>query len=415
MLKTPIARGVTLATLGATLAIPSMAQAAFIEDTKAGLELRNFYMNSDNRQDGAAKSKSDEWAQGFLLRIESGFTEGPVGFGVDALGLLGVKLDSSPDRTGTGILPVDNDGSAPDDYSQLGLTAKAKISKTILKVGTLEPKNMALARSDSRLLPQTFKGGQIVSNEIEGLTLDAGYIKEVNQRNDSHYDDLTASLNGASLGGGSIDDFIFAGATYKLMDNLTGAYYYSNLEEAYKQHSFNLIHVLPLGEKQSLKTDLRYARSTDDGSSNVDNKAFGAMVTYSVSGHSFGLGYQEMNGDTGFAYVGGGTDPYLVNYVMIGADFAKADEKSWQARYDFNFASIGIPGLSLMTRYVSGDDFGAGGNGKEWERNTDITYVFQEGALKNLGVKWRNGTYRSNTDRDIDQNRLIVSYTIPLM
>src|SRR5690606_15628554 len=133
--------------------------------------------------------------------------------------------------TGTGILPVDNDGTAPDDYSQLGLTAKAKISKTILKVGTLEPKNMALARSDSRLLPQTFKGGQIVSNEIEGLTLDPGYIKEVNQRNDSHYDDLTASLNGGSLGGGSIDDFIFAGATYKLMDNLTGAYYYSNLEE----------------------------------------------------------------------------------------------------------------------------------------------------------------------------------------
>ena len=38
MLKTPIARGVALATLGATLAIPTMAQAAFVEDTKAGLE-----------------------------------------------------------------------------------------------------------------------------------------------------------------------------------------------------------------------------------------------------------------------------------------------------------------------------------------------------------------------------------------
>src|SRR3546814_8720222 len=60
MLKTPIARGVALATLGATLAIPSMAQAAFIEDTKAGLELRNFYMNSDSRQDGAAQSKRSE-------------------------------------------------------------------------------------------------------------------------------------------------------------------------------------------------------------------------------------------------------------------------------------------------------------------------------------------------------------------
>jgi hypothetical protein len=272
---------------------------------------------------------------------------------------------------------------------------------------------MAVARSDSRLLPQTFKGGQLVSNEIKGLTLDLGYLTEVNERNDSHYDDLKAQLRGGTTAN-EIDNFIFAGASYKLLDNMTGSYYYSNLEEAYKQHSFNVVHVQPLGEGQSLKTDLRYARSSDDGSSTVDNKALGGMVTYSVSGHSFGLAYQEMRGDTGFAYLDG-TDPFLVNYVMIAADFAKADEKSWQARYDYNFAAIGIPGLTFMTRYVTGDDFGAGGNGKEWERDTDIAYVFQDGALKNLGVKWRNGTYRSNSNRDIDQNRLIVSYTIPLM
>ncbi|MEL7558549.1 OprD family porin [Stutzerimonas chloritidismutans] len=414
MLKTPIARGVALATLGATLAIPTMAQAAFVEDAKAGLELRNFYMNSDNRSvPSSSQSKSEEWAQGFLLRAESGYTEGTVGFGVDALGLLGVKLDSGRGRTGTGLLPTDNDGSAPDEYSELGLTAKAKISNSILKVGTLEPKNMAVARSDSRLLPQTFKGGQLVSNEIKGLTLDLGYLTEVNERNDSHYDDLKAQLRGGTTAN-EIDNFIFAGASYKLLDNLTGSYYYSNLEEAYKQHSFNVVHVQPLGEGQSLKTDLRYAHSSDDGSSTVDNKALGGMVTYSVSGHSFGLAYQEMRGDTGFAYLDG-TDPFLVNYVMIAADFAKADEESWQARYDYNFAAIGIPGLTFMTRYVTGDDFGAGGNGKEWERDTDIAYVFQDGALKNLGVKWRNGTYRSNSTRDIDQNRLIVSYTIPLM
>jgi|TARA_R100000789_G_scaffold92373_1_gene90893 hypothetical protein len=425
MLKTPIARGVALATLGATLSIPTMAQAAFVDDSKVNLELRNFYFNGDNRDETAAQSKAEEWAQGFILRAESGYTEGTVGFGVDALGLLGVKLDSGRGRVGTGLLPgaysqnaageVTND-AAPDDFSSLGVTAKAKISKTVLKVGAIEPKNMAIARSDSRLVPQVFQGGQIISNEIDGLTLDAGYLTQVNNRNSSNYEDLAASLNGGAVAkGNEVDDFAFAGASYKLLDNLTGSYYYSNLEEAYKQHSFNLVHVLPIGEGQSLKTDLRYARSTDDGSSTVDNKALGGMVTYTVSGHSFGLGYQEMNGDTGFAYVGGGTDPYLVNYVMIGADFAKADEESWQARYDYNFAAMGIPGLTFMTRYVTGDNFGTNGRGKEWERDTDIGYVFQEGALKNLGVKWRNGTYRSNIDREVDQNRLIVSYTIPLM
>jgi len=424
MLKTPIARGVALATLGATLAIPTMAQAAFIEDTKAGLELRNFYYNSDNRQDGASQSKQDEWAQGFLLRVESGYTEGTVGFGVDALGLLGVKLDSSPDRTGTGLLPAGDSGRAPDDYSELGLTAKAKVSKSVLKVGTLQLKNPAIATSDSRLLPAVMRGGQLVSNEIDGLTLDLGYIDQINNRNSTNYEDMAVNTSGKGItidgatvadSGLTADEFVYLGGTYKVTKDLSASYYYSNLEDFYKQHALNLIHVLPIADGQSLKTDLRYQRSKDDGNSNVDNKAFGAMVTYSISGHSFGLGYQKMSGDTGFAYVGGNIDPYLVNYVQIG-DFAKTDEKSWQARYDFNFAAVGIPGLSFMTRYLSGDDFGANGDGKEWERNTDIGYTFQEGALKNLNLKWRNATFRTTgTGNDIDQNRLIVSYTIPLM
>ncbi|MCQ4301352.1 OprD family porin [Pseudomonas songnenensis] len=424
MLKTPIARGVALATLGATLAIPTMAQAAFIEDTKAGLELRNFYFNRDFREVASTEnSKAEEWAQGFLLRVESGYTEGTVGFGVDALGLLGVKLDSGGGRTGSGLLPADGDGSA-DDYSMLGLAAKAKVSETVLKVGTLQLKNMAISSSDSRLLPQTFQGAQIVSKEIQGLTLDGGYLNRANHRNSSNNEALAYGGKGAAVGetaidSSDVDDFIFAGASYKLTNDLTASYYYSNLEEVYKQHSTNLVHILPLGDKQSLKTDLRYARSSEDGSSNVDNRALGAMLTYSLSGHSFGLGYQKMSGDTGFAYVGEVTDPYLVNYVQIN-DFAIADMKSWQARYDFNFASVGIPGLTFMTRYVTGDNVerGAGqSEGKIWERDMDIGYTFQEGTLKNLNVKWRNATARGNiaANNDVDENRLIVSYTIPLM
>ncbi|WP_437269681.1 OprD family porin [Stutzerimonas balearica] len=433
MLKTPIARGVALATLGATLVIPTLAQAAFIEDTKANLELRNFYFNRDFRQEGASQSKQEEWAQGFLLRVESGYTEGTVGFGVDALGLLGVKLDSGAGRAGGGsqLLPGDGD-SAADDFSEVGLTAKAKLSNSVLKVGTLQPKNMAIATSDSRLLPAVSRGAQLVSNEIDGLTLDVGYLDQLNDRASSNYDDFVINGGETKKSNGSIaagskgitgtygetsDEFLFVGGTYKLTKDLSAAYYYSNLEDFYKQHAVNLIHVLPIAEGQSLKTDLRYQRSTDDGNTNVDNKAFGAMVTYSLSGHSFGLGYQKMSGDTGFAYVGGNIDPYLVNYVQIG-DFANKDEKSWQARYDFNFAAVGIPGLTLMTRYITGDNFDRAGvsEGKEWERDTDLAYTFQTGALKNLNVKWRNATFRSNgTANDLDENRLIVSYTIPLM
>ena len=334
--------------------------------------------------------------------------------------MFGFKLDSGDGTAGSGLLVPDrSSGGSQDNYSGLAVAAKAKISKSTLRVGGMQFKNQAIASSDARLLPQIFQGGHLLSQEIDGLTLDMGHVREVNNRNSNDYEDIALTTGGrrgiTTTGGVTTDSFSFFGGSYKLTPDLTAGYYHSRLEDMYKQNSFNLVHVLPLGDKQTLKTDLRYARSTDESRSNIDNKALGAMVTYGIEGHSFGLGYQKMSGDTGFAYING-TDPFLLNYVQI-SDFANKDEKSWQARYDFNFASIGIPGLTFMTRYLTGDNVELGANrseGKEWERNTELMYVFQEGALKNLGVRWRNATVRSNFANNIDENRLIVSYTLPL-
>ena len=431
---TPLARAVAFATVGAAMLVPSLAQAAFVEDSKASLELRNFYFNRDFRQghdDAPAlgtvtgkapevRSKSEEWAQGFLLRLESGYTEGTVGFGVDALGTLGIKLDSGRGTSGSGLLLVDREtGEAQDTFGDLGVTAKAKVSNSVLKVGTLLPTLPTVTRSDSRLLPQTFQGAHLNSLEIDGLTLDLGMLNRVNNRDSQDHETMlitTGGRRGISVAPGTdSDEFNFASASYKWNSQLTTGYHYGNLEDFYRQHIVNVVHALPIGEDHSFKSDLRYARSLDAGTSNVDNKAMGALFTYSLQGHSLGLGYQSMTGETGFAYING-TDPFLVNYVQIG-DFANRDEKSWQARYDYNFASIGIPGLTFMTRYLSGDNVDLGANraeGKEWERNSELMYVFQQGALKNLGLRWRNATVRSNFANDLDENRLIVSYTLPL-
>ena len=88
------------------------AEGGFFEDSKATLSARNYYFSRDFSDIvGANKqSKAEEWAQGFILDFKSGYTPGTVGFGVDALGLLGIKLDSSPDRANTGLLPVHGDG-----------------------------------------------------------------------------------------------------------------------------------------------------------------------------------------------------------------------------------------------------------------------------------------------------------------
>ena len=420
MSRSTLNHAAVLTALGSTLALSPQAFAEFLAGSKASVELRNFYFNRDFRQDNAAQSKQEEWAQGFLLRYESGYTEGTIGVGVDALGLLGVKLDSSPDRAGSGLLPRDKEkvNGAADDYSELGLTAKLRASKSTLKIGTLLPKLPTVLANDSRLLPQTFEGAHLNSAEFAGLTFDGGRLRQVSQRDSSNREDMTVTSGSARgiVATDTSDQFDFAGLSYKWTPQLTTGYSYAKLDGLYDQHIVNLVHVLPIAAGQALKTDLRYARSDDDGHSNVDNRAFGAMLTYTLGGHGFGAGYQSMSGDTGFAYIGG-TDAFLVNFVQIG-DFANRDEKSWQARYDYDFAALGVPGLTFMTRYLSGDniELGAGKpEGKEWERDTDIGYVVQSGPLKNVGVKWRNATVRSSHfGNDLDENRLILSYVLPL-
>ncbi|TBU95611.1 OprD family porin [Phytopseudomonas dryadis] len=412
------------------LALPSsllapMAHAAFLEDSSARLETRNVYFNRDFRE-GPQQSKRDEWAQGFILDLQSGFTEGTLGFGLDALGMLGVKLDSSPDRTGSGLLPTHDDGRAADEYSKLGLTAKMRISQTELRVGNLIPELPTLNPNDGRILPQTFEGGLLTSGEIDGLDVTVGRLKKAIDRASTDAEDLALNNKNSRFGGTvSADHFDMAGFDYRLTDRLTGRYHYAQLDDVYRQHFFGLLASQPLGAG-TLSADLRVSISDDQGAARagkIDNRAWNGSLSYAQNGHKFTAAYQHMSGDTAFPYIDG-SDPFLVNFVQIN-DFADAGERSWQARYDYDFKALGVPGLSFMTRYIRGDNAeltGVSGDAKEWERNIELKYVVQSGALKDVGVRLRHASYRSSFDRpandsrmrDADEVRLIVSYALPI-
>ncbi|EPL03358.1 OprD family porin [Pseudomonas sp. CF161] len=412
-------RQTTLASAAALAGFSPLGQAAFFEDSSATLETRNMYFNRDFRDGTSAQqSKRDEWAQGFMLNLQSGYTEGTVGFGVDALAMLGIKLDSSPDRTGTGLLPTHDDGRAADEYSKLGLTGKMKISATELKVGSLIPELPILKPNDGRILPQTFEGGLLTSREIKNLTFTGGRLSRAKDRDDSNYENI--ALNNKNSRFSSTAEgkhFDFGGLDYKFTDKITGSYHFAQLGEVYQQHFLGLVASRPMGPG-TFAADLRAAISDDQGQARggkIDNKSLNGLVSYALNGHKLSAGYQHMSGDSAFPYVDG-SDPYLVNFVQIN-DFAGAQERSWQARYDYDFAKLGIPGLSFMSRYISGDNIALknGDTGKEWERNTEIKYVVQSGTLKDVAVRLRNATYRSNySARDADEVRLLVSYSVAL-
>ncbi|MFV3090838.1 OprD family outer membrane porin, partial [Pseudomonas sp. GW6] len=97
--------------------------------------------------------------------------------------------------------------------------------------------------------------------------------------------------------------------------------------------------------------------------------------------------------------------------------FASAGERTWLAEYGYDFTKAGVPGLKATVTYLSGDNIdSADGEKKEWERDFRLDYVLQDGALKGLGFSWRNASLRGNTSAaDQDENRLIVSYSLPIL
>ena len=399
----------------------------FFEDSSAKLEARTVYFNRDFR-DGSSSSpqgasKREETAEGFILNVQSGYTEGTVGFGLDALGMLGIKLDSSPADSNSGLMP--STGHDPrrskDQYAKFGLTAKMRVSETVLKYGALLPDLPLLKYNDGRLLPNMFNGAMLVSQEIKDLTFTASRLDRYTARDSSDSQDLRLNCKNKRYACDiTADHFSLYGLDYKVNDRLTAQYQYGELEDIYRQHFVGLLANQPIGPGV-LAADVRLLKSDDAGSakaSTIDNRALGALLTYSLGGHKFGAGWQRMNGETSMPYLDG-SNPYLVNYLQVN-DFANAQERSWQLRYDYDFKAVGVKGLTFMTRYVNGDHISVKGRdeeGKEWERDSELKYIVQGGTFKDLSFRLRNATYRTNYSkfaRDVDETRLIVSYNLSI-
>lgn len=406
------------------IATPALAE-GFIDDSHGTLTLRNYYLDRDYKDDGA-KTAAREWAQGFIMNVESGFTPGTIGFGLDARGLMGVKLDSSPDRSGTELLPVSrSDKRAADEYSRLAMTAKMRFAQTTVKTGDVSIFLPFAFASPSRLLPQTFRGTTLSSKDIDGLTFNTGYIDRINKRDSTDYQPMSiASPNRRFNGAATSSHMAYVGGDYQVNKDLSLRAYHAEVADLYQQNTLALLHNLQVGEG-TLTTDLRSFFSDEDGSAKagkVDNRNLSALFGYRLGGHRLSLGYMHASGDTATPYVSG-TELMGMSELTMSSDFLNAKERTWQAIYDYDFAAAGVPGLKSRLRYVRGDHIELAAlnadDRKEREFQMELGYVIQSGPLKNVGLMARKSIYRNDFPagaafRDENQTRFLVLYTVPI-
>lgn len=418
---------------GCTLLVGGKAAFAegFVDDSKLTLTVRNYYFGSDRAN---RRANQEDWTQGFLLDYQSGFTQGTVGVGVDAFGYLGIKLDGGPGRRGTGNLPVHAGNVPADEYSRAGAAVKVRMANTVVRYGQQAPTAPVFAISTSRLFPQTATGWSASSTDVNNLFLEGGHFT-------SSTDQVSTNRDGDLWAGYAkrrADRIDFAGGKYSPIKGVSLSLYAAQLDDIWNQYYGNLNLVKPLSSTQALTFDANLYRTLDTGAAKagpIDNTSYSLATAYSQGAHTFTLGWQQIHGDTPFDYVGMGDNDrlgagiFLANAVML-SDFNAPGERSWQARYDLNFKTLGVPGLSFMTRYIKGSDIDGTGlpansayrgvyGADDHERELDLEgrYVLQAGAAKGLSIRVRQAWHRGSlsTGGSIDQLRVILDYPLRLL
>nr|WP_245851620.1 OprD family porin [Pseudomonas segetis] len=392
---------------------------------------RNYFLHNDFRGSSpTGQSYQEEWAQGFIAEITSGFTPGTIGLGFDTHGFLGLKLDGGRGHAGTGLLPLDTDGRAADNYSSAGAALKLRLGQSLLRYGEMTVETPVFDTSDKRLQPEYATGFLFESRDFAELNIQAGrFTRFKNQNASSGRGDFTGY--GASTQGSAIS---FVGASLENETPFGAALYASQLDETWRQAYLNL-HF----QQGALTLEGNLYKTRDQGEARVgevDTLAYSLLTKYQVGSQAFTIAFQHVRGDTPFDFVGGDSI-YLANSIKY-ADFNGPHERSWQARYDIELDAIGIPNLTFMARYVSGRGIdgskapsgGAynplspvtglptpqqGSGGRHWERDLELRYSIPSGPAKDLTLNLSHVSHRGNDVQaadDIDRVYLILEYPL---
>lgn len=392
----------------------------FMDNSSVELTTRNFYFDRDYQEQSAYPAAKD-WSQGLILKANSGYTEGKVGFGLDILATAGFKLDADAEHAGTGNLPRDTRTNEPaSSYGEIGATAKAKISQTEVKVGTLMPMNPVLVASPARLLPQTYRGVSLQSKDIQNLDLQAAYIDQVNHRDSTNYEKIKISGVNGRFKAAETDGLYYLGGHYDFNKAFKLTSFYLDVSDLYNQTMAGIQHKYTINEHAQLTSQLRYYRSRDEGQAKaglVDNDLLHAHFELKHDQHKFIFGTFQHQGETAFPYLSGGETGLLID--TWPGEFLNPKEKVYSFRYEYDFKNI-IPGLRFMTRYTTGHNIYAPNLGgtdlKEDELDFDLGYTVQSGLLKKLGLRARYAIYDNNmlptaNIKPVNEARINIDYT----
>ena len=422
----------------------------FVEGQSITGSTRNWYANEhfkrgatlNYRQNGETRQtdRRINWVQGTIVKYNSGFTEGTVGFSTEVAAYNAIALERDRENlaSNNGGAPTTRPGAgnnrtltkeggdAVGQWSKLGLAnVKARISNTTLTAGRQNFSSPQVDVIGNRALPSSFEGVTLHSEELENLTFDLGTFDRNSPRTEqsqrkfrSEYGDTNAEA----------DHVHTAGITYQPFASLTTSLWGTQAEDLWNQYYFGASHVLGDSSILSLTTGLNYYKTVDEGKAKlgqIDNDTYSLSFGLTHTAHTLTFSYQEVNGNEYFDYLHETNGIYLANSLL--SDFNGPNEKSFQIAYGLNMAEYGVPGLKFNIYQARGwgidgthynstgySDVKAMDGEHHYEYGIGTSYAVQSGPLKATTVRATYTAHRASenqADGSINEFRLVT--TIP--
>lgn len=422
----------------------------FLEGQSISGSTRNWYANEQLKRGGKFTYRKDgvatptdrriNWVQGTIVKYNSGFTEGTVGFSTEVAAYNAIALErdrenlASSNGGAPGTRPgagnnrtlTREGGEAQGQWSKVGLAnVKARISNTTLTAGRMNFSSPQVDVIGNRPLPSSFEGIAIHSEELNNLSFDLASFDRVSPRTEESLSKFRSEYGAIDA---EADHVHTGGISYQPFASLTTSLWGTQAEDLWNQYYFGATHVLGDSSVLALTTGLNYYKTVDEGKKKlgeIDNDTYSLSFGLTHQAHTLTFSYQEVNGNEYFDYLHETNGIYLANSLL--SDFNGPNEKSFQVAYGLNMAEYGVPGLKFNIYQargwgIDGTHYKGGGydgvqsmDGEHhYEYGIGASYAVQSGPLKATTVRATYTAHRASenqADGSINEFRLVT--TVP--
>ena len=377
----------------------------FLRDTRVNLHLRTYYFNQTNPNGSAQEAL----ATGGWLAYQSGWLLDT--FAVGAVGYLSEPLYAPGDRGGTLLLETGQNGYAVLGQAWAALRYKdyalLKGPRQLVDQGYVNP-------YDSRMTPNTFEGVTL-SGKAGPVQYYGGFFDRMKPRNGNEFSWMT-QIAGVARHTNGLGIASLTVTPWKELSLYAAEYY---LPDTYNTAFGQITYQRALTKEWGLALGFQY---TDQRS--VGAQFLGDFVSWNVSGQAQ-LSYAGATFTAALSFTGMANDiqtPFgrFPGYLKLQInDFDQANQNVWGVGLAYDFARLGLSGLSATTLYAQGTNAVKPGTSDPVanlrEGNFSLDYVAPAKVLQGFTFSFQAAVGSTGAPRLESQFRIIVNYEIPAL